>query len=458
MLADLQAVRWHSDLTVMAVVDQSQSIRRFAKPPAESDVGDGLVSGANPQSEEHASIDEWITGWLNRAVADHQQDDRLGVVAFDGQPSVRALPSTTFDTDAGTAVGPIDGTDTAAALRLAMALFSADSSKRIVLVSDGNDTASGTDEDVLAAAREARSAGIPIDVLPIEYRVDSEVMVEGLYTPREASEGQTVALRAVLRATGPTDGLLYIQHDDEPIDLNGAAPGMGFPIHADHWTVEELTGQVVTKDIDTASIDVAPSSGGGRHVWVRKFDLPLAHSGTNRFEAVFEPRAGDRSGDTMSVNNRAQAFTLAYGKGRLLYVDHLAAASGKVLPDALRDHGIDLDVLPGTAIPTRMDQLQRYDAVVLHNVPSEMVSPTQQKLLARYVNDMGGGLVMIGGPDGFGAGGWTHTPIDYILPVECQIPSQTVLPSGALVIVLDRSGSMSSGCERLRIFQAGDRQ
>ena len=351
----------------------------------------------------------------------------------------RALPSSL-----------LDGTDTASALRLAMALFSADSSKRIVLVSDGNDTAEGADEDVLAAAREARSAGIPIDVLPIEYRVDSEVMVEGLYVPREASEGQTVALRAVLRATGPTDGLLYIQHDDEPIDLNGSVPGLGFPIRADQWTVEELTDQVDAKDTMLASIETPPSLDGGKYVWVRKFDLPLAHSGTNRFEAVFEPAVGDRRGDTMSANNRAQAFTLAYGKGRLLYVDHLAAQSSKVLPDALRDHGIDLDVLPGTAIPTRMDQLQRYDAVVLHNVPSEMVSPAQQKLLARYVNDLGGGLVMIGGPDSFGAGGWTHTPIDRILPVECQIPSQTVLPSGALVIVLDRSGSMGPAASAAR--------
>ena len=229
MLADLQAVRWHTDLTVMAVVDQSQSIRRFAKPPTPQNADGSVTGGAHPEPEEAASIEEWITDWLHHAVADHQQDDRLGVVAFDGQPSVRALPSTTFDTDAGAAVQPIDGTDTAAALRLAMALFSADSSKRIVLVSDGNDTAQGADEDVLAAAREARSAGIPIDVLPIEYRVDNEVMVEGLYVPQEASEGQTVALRAVLRATGPTDGLLYIQHDDEPIDLNGSVPGLGFP-------------------------------------------------------------------------------------------------------------------------------------------------------------------------------------------------------------------------------------
>src|SRR5207253_2299178 len=65
--------------------------------------------------------------------------------------------------------------------------------------------------------------------------------------------------------------------------------------------------------------------------------------------------------------------------------------------------------------------------------------------LAKYVNDLGGGLIMIGGPESFAAGAWTNSPIDRILPVECQVPSQTVLPSGALVVVIDRSGSMGEG-------------
>ena len=69
----------------------------------------------------------------------------------------------------------------------------------------------------------------------------------------------------------------------------------------------------------------------------------------------------------------------------------------------------------------------------------------QQRLMAKYVHDLGGGLIMLGGPDSFGAGGWTNSQLDkYILPVSCQIPSQTILPSGALVLVIDRSGSMGS--------------
>ena len=55
------------------------------------------------------------------------------------------------------------------------------------------------------------------------------------------------------------------------------------------------------------------------------------------------------------------------------------------------------------------------------------------------------GLVMLGGPNSFGAGGWTNTAIELAMPVDFQVKNPKVVPSGALMIVLDRSGSMCGG-------------
>jgi len=67
-----------------------------------------------------------------------------------------------------------------------------------------------------------------IDVLPVDYRVGDEVMVEGVYTPVEAREGQTVAVRVVLRATRRSAGELLVKHDGRVLDLNGPdTPGLG---------------------------------------------------------------------------------------------------------------------------------------------------------------------------------------------------------------------------------------
>ena len=330
--------------------------------------------------------------------------------------------------DVGTVTQPMEGTDTASVIRAAIATYPPDSGTRLLLSSDFNDTSG----DTLAAAREAAAAGIPIDVLPIPYRVDNEVLVEALHAPTEAREEQTVGLRAVLRATQPSSGLLQLVHDGVPIDLNGDTAGTGIPITKKDWTVPP----------ETDDEDESESSVDGRFIAVKQIDVPLAFAGPNKFEVVFEP---DTGADSESTNNKAEAFTLVGGKGRVLFVDNIGGESGAILLKALMSHGVELDVISPEAFPTRMGQLQRYDAVIFQNVPAEMITGPQQKMLVKYVHDLGGGFVMVGGPDSFGAGAWTNTELDqYILPVSCKIPMQTMLPSGALVLVIDRSGSMAA--------------
>ena len=425
MLAGLQAVQKHSDLTVIAVVDQSESVRRFAKPPQ--------PTPGETQWDDTQDYQQWARSYLKDTSSARRGGDKLGLVTYDGRSSVRALPSEAAELDSGTTDQPTEGTDTASAIRTAMALFPPDSGRRLVLVSDGNDTTGDTE----AAAREAAAAGIPIDVLPAPYQIQDEVMIERLYAPSEAREGQTVSLRVVLRATKPAAGLIQLLHDGQPIDLNGEAPGSGAPVARADWTLEERDTPA-----DETGNEESDADALGRYVTVREVDVPMGFTGINKFTAVFEPVKG---ADSMQVNNKAQAFTLVSGKGRVLFVDNIGGASGGILPRALASRGIQMDVVTPRGVPTTIGRMQRYDAIILQNVPYDAITPPQQRMLVKYVHDLGGGLVMLGGPDSFGAGGWTNSELDrYILPVSCQIPSQTILPSGALVLVIDRSGSMSS--------------
>ncbi len=431
MLAGLQAVQIHSDLTVIAVVDQSESVRRFAKPPK--------PKPGEAETSDTQEYHQWARSFLKKSSSGRRGGDKLGLVTYDGRSSVRTLPNEAAQLDSGTIDKLTEGTDTASAIRAAMALFPPDSGQRLVLVTDGNDTTG----DLEAAAHEFAAAGVPIDVLPAPYRVKDEVLIERLYAPSEAREGQTVPLRVVLRATKPAAGLIQLLHDDQPIDLNGDAPGRGAPVARADWTLEERN--VPTSDStnqDAADQDTQGADALGRYVTVREVDIPLGFTGINKFTAVFEPVKGS---DSMQVNNKAQAFTLVSGKGRVLFVDNIGGASGGILPRALSSRGIELDVVPPQGVPTSIGRMQRYDAIILQNVPYDAITPSQQKMLVKYVHDLGGGLVMLGGPDSFGAGGWTNSDLDrYILPVSCQIPSQTILPSGALVLVIDRSGSMGA--------------
>ena len=444
MLARLHAQRRHTDLTVMAVVDQSPSMSVFGQLPPPVVAPAGSADGPAPGR----SMTQAIGDYLRAAAGDRQPDDRFGVVVYDDQPTVVRRPTPDVDLDLAQDRLVREGTDSAEALEWAMAAKSdADTALRLVLVSDGNDTAG----DMLAAARAAAASGVVIDVLPIDYRLREEVMVEGVYTPVEAREGQTVAVRVVLRATVPSRGQVLLSHDGQLIDLSPGEEGRGITIAAEDWSDARVAGPAAEQSA-AAGDSPAAVDASGRYVLVKQIDVPIAVAGANRFEAIFEPEtrgptgralAADQAGDTVAINNRAESFTLVQGQGRVLLVDHVGGASGQILPEALRQRQINLDVIPPQAFPQDAAALSRYDAVLFQNVPAETITGRQQTVLARYVNDLGGGFVMLGGPDSFGPGGWTNTIIDRsVLPVACEIPTQTILPTGALVICIDRSGSM----------------
>ncbi|MCC6680420.1 MAG: VWA domain-containing protein [Phycisphaeraceae bacterium] len=413
MLAGLQGVTRHSDLTVVVVRDTSESVRRLARPP----------------TDQFESTDAWLDWYVHEATGDKRQSDRLGLVTYDRQAAVRVLPGEVEYLDLAATVDPRDGTDSASGLRSGLAILPGETASRLLLISDGNETVG----DLIAAAKEAAAVGVKVDVLPIQFRLSREVMVDAVYAPTDAREGQTAGVRVVLRATNPTSGSLLLFHDDQAV-------GSGYTISESDWSLET-----------DLSLDPVAQTGA-RYIAVKQIDLPLSFSGVNRFRAVFEPQAtassgnsaGNSGGDTVSVNNRAEAFTLVDGEGRILLVNNVPGRSGQVLPAALRSRGLAVDEIDAYAMPTNLGELQRYDAVIFQNVPQEQITLPQQNMIARYVNDMGGGFLMVGGTDSFAAGAWTNTPIDRILPVECQIPSQAQLPSGALVLVIDRSGSMTS--------------
>lgn len=414
LLAGASAVRQTDRLAVIAVVDVSGSVQRFAAGP------DG---GAI----------ERVRGWLAEATADRGPDDLLGVVLFDRRAAAAAAPTAGDVLDRSFSLDPAEGTDIARAIRYAASLVPPDAAGRLVLFSDGNATAG----DAREAARSLATAGgvrLPIDVVPIDYRVEREVLIERVDAPPVASAESTVSVRVTLRATERSTGVLRLFREGEEIDINGEAPGLGDRI-------------VVEPGISTA---------------VRDVELPDGR--LHQFEAVFEPDAapgggteGGFVGDTFATNNRGESFTLTPGKGSVLLVDGVSdgseTGSGATLARALRDDGIEVELIAPAEMPENLLALQAYDLVILENVPAEALTRQAHESLARHVEDLGGGLVMVGGTDSFGAGGWKGTAVEPILPVKLDLPERAVTPEAAVVLLIDSSGSMSTTTGGLRSKQ-----
>ncbi len=406
MLASAASVRRTSILAAVAVIDVSGSVRRF---------GDQTI-----ENGERIDAVEAVRRYLAVASARRGPEDLLGIVVFDGAAAAVATPSRGNVLERGFDVTMRQGTNIAEAIRLGRALIPPDAAGRIVLFSDGHETGGAA----LAAIRELRSGSpLAIDVVPIRYNLESEVVVESVDVPPTAAAESTVSARVVLRSTGRSTGTLRLYREGQQLDI--AAAG------------EEGPGRRLTLEPGLS---------------VQVVSVPLDQGRVHRFRAVFEPdiietEGGQaRSGDRVAENNAAEAFTITPGKGSVLLVDGVsggrAGGAGSTLAAALEENGIATQVIASGAIPGDLIGLQAFDMIILENVPADVVPPAMQQQLMAYVRDLGGGLAMVGGPDSFGAGGWIGSDLAEILPVRLDLPERLVAPEAATVFILDNSGSM----------------
>ncbi|BCU78683.1 glutamine amidotransferase [Luteolibacter sp. LG18] len=68
--------------------------------------------------------------------------------------------------------------------------------------------------------------------------------------------------------------------------------------------------------------------------------------------------------------------------------------------------------------PATLEQLLKYDVVIDSDIIKEAFSPQQLADTVAFVEQFGGGFVMVGGQTSFGAGGYETTVIDKLMPVE----------------------------------------
>ena len=103
-----------------------------------------------------------------------------------------------------------------------------------------------------------------------------------------------------------------------------------------------------------------------------------------------------------------------------------------------------MDTVIPEALPSDLAGLADYDSIVLVDVPRLRLTDKALAALQVYVRDLGRGLVMVGGPRSYGAGGYTDTPLEETLPVDMGVRDRQKQPDVALVVVIDKSGSMDA--------------
>lgn len=391
-LAELQLLKSTEKVTVIYVLDQSQSI---------------------PLSKRQAMLD-----YSMREVARHRKasrEDRAGVIVFGRGANIEVPP---FDEDITSLEGVeayvnlrTDATNLESALKLAKASFPEDGAKRIVVVSDGNEN--------LGSARSAASGlaedGIGIDVVPVRLESRAEVAVEKVSVPPEVRQGQPVEVRVVL---------------DNQADrsIRGKV---------------RLSRRIGSREELLGEQDAQLNPGKNVFTFSHKIEEVAVYT----YSADFVPL--DVRDDAVSDNNRATAFTQVRGKGRVLVIENWQTPGEfDHLLDRLRRNQIDVTLQRTDQLFSSLAELQAYDAVILGNVPRSSgddaqaihsFSDAQINMLVRNTEQMGCGLLMIGGANSFGAGGWSNTELEKAMPVDFQIKNERVRAVGALALLMHAS-------------------
>lgn len=274
--------------------------------------------------------------------------------------------------------------------------FPAGKSQRAVLFSDGQET----NANVERALRQLADEGIDVRFRPIQGMTQPEAAVVSLQpATQNAFLGEVVRVTARLATNATMKAKLRILH-------KGVA-------------VLDRTVSLEPKGDNTFD-----------------FDVNMTTSGSSLWTAELIPDE-----DRFSVNNQSSCTVSVRGRPRLLIL-HESPKQMRSFARALQQQEFDVDVRGRFGLPESMEGLLAFDAIILANLPATSLEARQLLLLKRYVMDFGGGLAMFGSENSFGLGGYYKTPVEEVLPLVSRFEKEKEQPSLAMVLVIDKSGSM----------------
>ena len=343
------------------------------------------------------SIDPTGRAFAQRYVATLQQrlapGDELALLAFSNGVELLRAPSAAGTLPELPPAGA-PATELGAALDAAMAMLPAEGARRVVLVTDGNDTRGDSERRL----PWLRATGVRVDAVVPPRAGGADVRVEQVAAPEMAGIDSPVPVRVVARNDGPLRSAVLNVY---------------------------LDGEIA----DSSAVELPP----GRSAMT--LASHLVSEGSHRLRAELHAE-----GDAQPGNNaRDVAITLRDPTRALV----LTTKPRSVIAAALTRKEVRADVRTPASVRTT-DALRDYHLVVLEDVTAADLPASTLDALERWVRDSGGGLLVAGGGATFGDPALARTPLKRLLPVtlEPTRPKPGAREPLALFLVIDRSNSM----------------
>ncbi len=267
--------------------------------------------------------------------------------------------------------------------------------RTLFLFTDGWETAGNVERLLPTAA----AAGIKIyPMLPAERPAIANVTVSKLLAPSQGMSGELLNLKVSLDNQNgrPVDGVLTLTRNGQPfktdrIRLRPGRQSFSYPTHLTKGTLTAYGANFTT---------------------------------------------ADTAADAFTADNHALAWVNVHAKAKVLIVNGYAG-SGRYLDEIVRRQGFDVISHGAEGAPAPIG----HKVVIFNNVPRERFSASYLASIERHVAG-GGSFIMLGADASFSPTSYRQTPIERILPVEPKEPPKQPEQNRAVVLVIDKSGSM----------------
>jgi len=323
------------------------------------------------------------------------KDNQLAVVSFGERVSVEQPPRhgqfRGFIQDVGR-----EGSQLGEAIDRAVSLISKDRPGRILILSDGQ----ATGADVTAPAARAAAAGIPIDFRPMQRTGNGDLAVERIDAPDSVAAAEAFLITAWINSPASQDVAYELRHG-------------GILLKSGQLTVPAGRSRILFRD--------RAGDAGSRsyRLHIRSATAP--------------------QDDPVQENNQARFLIGVRGSKPLLCL----SPSGSALPGLLSAGGMTLHRQTPAQFHWTLEELAGYSSVLIEDIPANDIGKIGLQTLSAWITESGGGLCMTGGKNAYGSGGYFKSQLEPVLPVSMEMRKEHRKLSLAIVVALDRSGSMA---------------
>lgn len=340
-------------------------------------------------------MQDQMTQSVRTALENKDASVNAGVIAFGGNAMVEKPLAQDGTYNGVTTAVDAQASDLSSALTLASALLPEDAQGRIVVLSDG------ATEDVRAAAQQLAARGVTVDFQSFSGDALPDAQISQLNVPSRVYQGQSFTVTVQVTANHDTAGTLVLYQNRTPVS--------------------------------------------SREVTLRRGDNTFTFRDTAADTGVvtYEARLISE-GDSCAQNDSMGGYVYVQGAPKLLLVEG-RQGEGSEMAAMLSAAAMQYETVLPAQLPYDAEQLRQYDGVVLVNVDYDAADEEQWAALDSAVRVLGRGLTVIGGDSSYALGGYRRSRLEDMLPVTIDVRNKLDLPSLALMLVIDKSGSMSDG-------------